>query len=92
VREALFNVRRHAEAKRVSIAIERDKGFLRLLISDDGVGFDRDSAGASSFGLLGMEERIGSLGGELQVASSPGTGTRIEAMLPWKSRAMAPAA
>jgi PAS domain S-box-containing protein len=92
VREALFNVRRHAEAKRVSIAIERDKGFLRLLISDDGVGFDRDPAGASSFGLLGMEERIGSLGGELQVASSPGTGTRIEAMLPWKSRAMAPAA
>jgi signal transduction histidine kinase len=92
VREALFNVRRHADATRVTVVIERHGETLRLLVSDDGIGFDRASAGPSSFGLLGMEERIGSLGGQLQVTSSPGKGTRIEAALPWKSRALAPAA
>jgi PAS domain S-box-containing protein len=92
VREALFNVRRHADATRVTVVIERHGQTLRLLVSDDGIGFDRASAGPSSFGLLGMEERIGSLGGQLQVTSSPGKGTRIEAALPWKSRALAPAA
>jgi two-component system, NarL family, sensor histidine kinase UhpB len=93
VREALFNIRRHASATRVGVAITRDGESLHLLISDDGVGFDRASAaGRSSFGLLGMEERIGSLGGELHVASSVGKGTRIGATLPWKCRALAPAA
>jgi PAS domain S-box-containing protein len=92
VREALFNTRRHADATRVTVAIERDGEALRLLVTDDGTGFDRASAGAANFGLLAMEERIGSLGGHLEVASSIGMGTRIEATLPWKSKALAPAA
>jgi signal transduction histidine kinase len=91
VREALINVRRHAEATRVNVAIERDGESLRLLVADDGAGFERADADLEQFGLLGMQERIGSLGGRLEVASAIGDGTRVEATLPWKPR-LAPAA
>jgi two-component system sensor histidine kinase UhpB len=90
VREALINVRRHADASRVDVEIEREGGSLRLLVADDGGGFDHDDPDVDRFGLLGMQERIGSLGGRLQVASAVGSGTRVEATLPWKSR-LAPA-
>jgi signal transduction histidine kinase len=90
VREALINVRRHADATRVDVEVERDGACLRLLVSDDGGGFDDGDSDIARFGLLGMEERIGSLGGRLEVASAVGTGTRVEATLPWKSR-LAPA-
>jgi len=86
VRSEMVALRSLMTELRPPILDERD------LVSDDGIGFDRASAGPSSFGLLGMEERIGSLGGRLRVTSSPGKGTRIEAALPWKSRALAPAA
>lgn len=85
VREALINVRRHASASRVGVEVARRGELLHLLVSDDGAGFDNEAPGGH-FGLLGMEERIGSVGGTLAVASAPGTGTRIEATLPWKPR------
>jgi two-component system sensor histidine kinase UhpB len=90
VREALMNVRRHADATSVNVAIERDGESLRLLVTDDGGGFEHADSDIEHFGLLGMQERIGSLGGRLEVASAIGTGTRVEATLPWKSR-LAPA-
>jgi signal transduction histidine kinase len=90
VREALMNVRRHAGATCVNVAIERDGESLRLLVTDDGGGFEHADSDIEHFGLLGMQERIGSLGGRLEVASAIGTGTRVEATLPWKSR-LAPA-
>ena len=89
VREALINVRRHAGATRVHVEVERRGETLRLLVTDDGTGFDRASNVGPSFGLLGMEERIGSVGGRLDVMSSAENGTRIEAALPWKSKAIA---
>jgi two-component system sensor histidine kinase UhpB len=92
VREALINVRRHADATRVHVEVERHGATLRLLVADNGTGFDRGSVVGPSFGLLGMEERIGSVGGELGVESGTGKGTRIEATLPWKSRVLVPAA
>jgi len=91
VREALINVRRHSDATRVNVAIERDGESLRLLVADDGAGFERADSDLEQFGLLGMQERIGSLGGRLEVASAIGSGTRVEATLPWKPR-LAPAA
>jgi two-component system sensor histidine kinase UhpB len=91
VREALINVRRHADATRVSVAIARVGESLRLLVADDGGGFEHADSDIEHFGLLGMQERIGSLGGRLEVASVIGAGTRVEATLPWKSR-LAPAA
>jgi signal transduction histidine kinase len=85
VREALINVRRHANASRVDVAVERHGESLQLLVTDDGSGFEH-SAAASEHGLLAMKERIGSIGGRLEVASRVGSGTRVEATLPWKAR------
>jgi PAS domain S-box-containing protein len=92
VREALINARRHASAAHVCVEVERHGPSLHLAITDDGTGFERDSALGPSFGLVGMEERIGSVGGRLNVASSAGNGTRVEATIPWKSRVPATAA
>jgi two-component system sensor histidine kinase UhpB len=86
VREALVNVRRHADATRVDVAVKRDGESLRVLVTDDGGGFDHADPDIEQFGLLGMQERIGSLGGRLEVESVVGSGTRVEATLPWKSR------
>jgi two-component system, NarL family, sensor histidine kinase UhpB len=91
VREVLINIRRHADATRVGVAIEREGESLRLLVTDDGGGFDYAGSDGDHFGLLGMQERIGSLGGRLEVESVVGAGTRVEATLPWKSR-LTPAA
>lgn len=92
VREALINVSRHAGATRVQVSVERDGDTLRLLIADDGQGFESNPEAGERFGLLGMQERIGSVGGRLEVASAAGAGTRIEATLPWKSRVVVAAA
>jgi signal transduction histidine kinase len=73
------------------VSIERDGESLRLLVTDDGRGFDHADPDIEQFGLLGMQERIGSLGGRLEVDSVLGSGTRVTATLPWKSR-LAPAA
>jgi signal transduction histidine kinase len=83
VREALLNIRRHARATRVDIEILRHGEALHLLITEDGGGSEDSS--------LGMEERIASVGGSFAVARGRGTGTRIEASLPWKPRAADPA-
>jgi PAS domain S-box-containing protein len=91
VREALINIRRHADATRVGVALERVGESLRLLVTDDGDGFDHADSDIEHFGLLGMQERIGSLGGRLEVESVVGGGTRVEVTLPWKSR-LTPAA
>lgn len=92
VREALINIRRHAGATHVQIEVERTGDTLRLLVADDGKGFESDNPDGDRYGLLGMQERIGSVGGRLEIASSEGAGTRVHATLPWKTRAAAPAA
>ena len=57
-----------------------------LIVEDDGCGFDPQSRvadrGGESLGLLGMQERLGMLGGELTIESSPGHGTTVRATLP----------
>jgi signal transduction histidine kinase len=81
VQEALTNVAKHAEAKRVRImVIEGDKNVV-VTVEDDGVGFERDSSHAG-FGLTGMQERVSLLSGELSVTSEAGRGTRVEASIP----------
>ena len=54
---------------------------MRILVADDGCGFDPDAVG-SGHGLRGMRERVESLGGEIVVDSAPSTGTRVTARLP----------
>jgi PAS domain S-box-containing protein len=91
VREALINVRRRTDATRVDVVVERVGESLRLLVADDGGDFEHGGSDREHFGVLSMQERIGSLGGRLEVASAAGGGTRVEATLPWKSR-LAPSA
>ena len=76
VQESLTNVIRHAQASSVSVLLTRDAGQIRLVIEDDGVGFDAVSASAHGGGLQGMADRVGAVGGALTVATAPGRGTR----------------
>lgn len=80
--EALTNVVRHAGASRVRIALEREGCRHVLEIADDGSGFDPGAARLHKFGLLGMRERALAVGGEIEIDSTPGRGTRIRASIP----------
>ncbi len=88
-REALINIRKHAQASRVEVLLEPIGDKLRLTVSDDGCGFPVETPGALAngdrYGLLGMRERVESVGGVLVVESTP-AGVRIEATLPSKTR------
>ena len=84
VQEALHNVAKHAQAKNVTIQIGRDVGVVRVTVEDDGVGFHGRSSNSRghSFGLAGIKERIGSLGGTVKVHSAKGRGTRLDVTVP----------
>jgi ligand-binding sensor domain-containing protein/signal transduction histidine kinase len=82
-KEALHNVLRHAGATEVAIAIAIARGGLRLVVGDNGGGFDPDSPPTGQGqGLLSMRRRATGLGGRLTIASTPGSGTRLELHLP----------
>ena len=84
--ESLMNVRRHAQATKVEVALEFQTGAVCLTIRDDGVGFDpanrRVLTRGGSFGLSGMEQRAFSVGGKLSVESQKSEGTLIEVRIP----------
>ena len=85
--EALTNMRKHARTRWVRIELRREAEVVRLEIEDDGRGFDPAAASLGSgpgerVGLAGMRERIGTLGGALEVRSSPGAGTFVAASVP----------
>jgi signal transduction histidine kinase len=83
VQEALHNVAKHAQARSVNIQMARDNGTLRLLVEDDGIGIQgKSSSSRGSFGLAGIKERIGMLGGRVRISSAKGKGTRIEVTVP----------
>jgi signal transduction histidine kinase len=85
--EALTNVRKHANAKRVGVCLERDLHNVILTIHDDGAGFypDEHSDERRTFGLNIMAERAAEIGGNLVVQSAPGQGTRVIVKIPVKS-------
>jgi signal transduction histidine kinase len=83
VQEGLHNIIRHAEASRVVIGLNKEEGHITRSISDDGKGFNPNSVEtAYGFGLLGMEERLDRLKGQLLIENPPGVGTRLTAVLP----------
>jgi signal transduction histidine kinase/DNA-binding NarL/FixJ family response regulator len=85
--EALTNVTRHANAKRVSVLLERRPGHVSLIVEDDGSGFDtgiQASAARGKLGLLGMRERVTLAGGTLEIESTPGVGATIFVRVPLK--------
>ncbi len=85
--EALHNARRHAGAKRITLKLRQDDAYLEIVVSDDGQGFGSEAEDAAEsrrghFGLLGMRERIGLLGGVCKISSKPGEGTTIRITVP----------
>jgi signal transduction histidine kinase len=78
---------RHADAVQVLVTVRQVGGGLELAVKDDGVGFDlhatmERAAAGKAIGLLGMQERVRMLGGEIQIDSRPGQGTQIRVNLP----------
>jgi two-component system sensor histidine kinase DegS len=85
MQEALQNVSAHAQAKRAEIIVTFAPQILKLIILDDGCGFNLAAAQQNpqgSFGLLSMQERAESLGGRLIIQTQPGQGTHIELVVP----------
>ncbi|NLG69163.1 MAG: HAMP domain-containing protein [Firmicutes bacterium] len=93
--EAVTNVLRHAGARRVEVRIhcqgDADQGTVEMTIVDDGRGFVPAEVMARRdrppLGLLGMRERMDLVGGQLEIVSSPGQGTRVEVRVPFKASA-----
>lgn len=84
VQEALQNAIKHAESTVIRITIEILSGKIKLLIRDDGIGFDQEKEKEHSFGLIGMRERVELLEGELIIQSTKGRGTSIRINLPYE--------
>lgn len=83
VQEALANVQKHADAHNVEVRLELAPDHFLLSVADDGGGIaSAESARAHSHGLAGMRHRMSALGGTLTVATTPGGGTEIRAIVP----------
>jgi len=83
--EAVTNVLKHAKATNIKVQLRNEGRKLHLQIADNGRGFDPNDVFSSlggHFGLIGMRERAERMGGELQLESEPGTGTRLEVTVP----------
>ena len=81
IQESLTNVMKHADAGTVGLQLEETDGWLKVSIRDDGVGFDPKQISAG-FGLVGMQDRVGLVGGRVSIDSTPGGGTTVHAELP----------
>lgn len=80
--EALSNVLKHANASRLLVSLQNMEGRIRLLVHDDGIGFDPAIARHNGhFGLAGIDERAAMIGGTVTVTSQPANGTTVELIL-----------
>ena len=90
--ELLNNVRKHACATRVEVALESETDQLRMIVIDDGKGFDvgayQSLRPETSFGLAGVTERVEMVGGRLDISSEIGRGTRAEIRIPLERSVM----
>ena len=80
--EALHNVVKHANAEQARISLKRVGGDLRLLVEDDGIGFDPGLAPRGHLGLVGMRQRAERVGAELDIGRRPGGGSKVRVTLP----------
>jgi two-component system NarL family sensor kinase len=80
--EALANVQQHAQANRVQVQLELRSADVRLVVEDNGDGFDPENVPVDHYGLIGINERVKLLDGQLRLESSPGSGTRLEVLVP----------
>jgi signal transduction histidine kinase len=87
VQEAMTNVAKHAGAAIAFVYLQRTRGVLRVVMEDDGVGFDPASA-KRGLGMIGIRERVAHLQGTVILHSAPGRGTRLTIELPALCRAV----
>jgi signal transduction histidine kinase len=80
IQEALTNARRHSGARNVRVSLRVEEGDLVAEVADDGRGFGEESD--PGVGMSSMRERALRLGGELEVESAPGEGTRVRLRVP----------
>jgi len=87
--EALANVVRHAHASRASLCLDADARWLRVTVSDDGVGLrpgdvggDAERESGGGLGLVSMRERLRALGGDVTIRSRPGKGVCVQMRVP----------
>jgi two-component system sensor histidine kinase DevS len=87
IQETLANIYKHAEATHATLSLDFGASGARLVIEDDGRGFDVDArpprAIQQGHGLANIEERVRELGATLELESAPGAGTRLEAVFPY---------
>jgi signal transduction histidine kinase len=83
VQESLTNVMRHADATKVEINLNEKNGLLLLEVVDNGKGIsDAAITNPKSFGLIGIKERVHSLGGQVHIVGTPDEGTRLTVKMP----------
>lgn len=88
--EALTNIQRHAHASRAWLALTSREGRLQLVIEDNGVGLqsaaERTAQEQSGYGLIGLQERAGRIGGEVKIESGSQQGLRLTICVPLKTQ------
>jgi PAS domain S-box-containing protein len=85
IQEALTNIRKHAGARSARVVFSLDGGEVKIMIEDDGQGFDAADLGdKQGFGLQAMAGRAEAVGARFEVKSSPGNGTKISVRVPWR--------
>ena len=89
VQEAVTNISKYARAKQVWLSLSREGDAVRLVVRDDGVGFDAGAQRRSAHGLVGMRYRVQAERGTMALTTAPGRGTRIEVVLPAAAEARA---
>lgn len=87
IRELLFNIQKYADAHNVTVTLQADGDHLRVSIEDDGVGFNAAQIGsgfspAGGFGLFSIRAQLTGIGGNLEITSSPASGTRVVVRMP----------
>ena len=88
IQEIFNNIKKHSKAKHVQVKLDYGTKYLRLLISDDGIGFNveetlkRVKTKGNSYGLIGILDRVKQLQGEIHIESSSGAGSVYNVVLP----------
>jgi signal transduction histidine kinase len=80
-KEAINNIAKYSQCTRTQIKLDRQNGYIRMMIKDDGIGFEMNLTGTSN-GIRNMQRRAGLMDGEITIDSGPGKGTRIELLVP----------